>query len=207
MDQGSGVEAPPIPDNILSIGLRCWQETNSQGWQKPGMCYKKVVSHTPSENFSPHSCPSTPPSPSLWRMFLLGNWCKGAIDRKEWNIKPPHREVDRLGGVGGCTVQSNVLRTPPKGGLISLSSPSLFSRFLFSFPLTPPPSLLFPFLNMFPQLCVRVCAPSRPHKIFRKQAKGLTFTCSRRCISLPQIRQCDKEPRFGIKYSSYLWWN
>lgn len=62
---GFGVEAPLIPDNILSIGLRSWQETNSSEWQKPGMCYKEVVSHTPSANpplpsflVAPHPLPS-----------------------------------------------------------------------------------------------------------------------------------------------------
>lgn len=59
---GAGVEAPLIPDNILSIGLRRWQETNSQAWQKPGMRYKEVVSHTPSENPLPPST-TAPPLP------------------------------------------------------------------------------------------------------------------------------------------------
>lgn len=115
----------------------------------------------------PHSlCEPNPPllsvppsSPSIWRMFLLGNWFKGAIDKKEWNIKLTSQRSTQVGksGVGGQEeFESIVLRTPQKGGLISLSSPFLFSHFLFFFPLTPPPSVFF-FIHLYLSACVHVC--------------------------------------------------
>ena len=104
------------------------------------------------------------PSPSLWRMFLLGNWCKGAIDKKEWNIKPPPRGGDRLGGGGGGrAADSNILRAPAKGINPSFFPVSVLTFFCFSFPPTLQPSIsvffiltcVSPCVN--PQFSVYVC--------------------------------------------------
>lgn len=138
--------APLISDNILSMGLRCWQETNSQGWQQLGMCCKEVVSHTPPEN-PPHPFPLHSPIP----IPSEGCFC-WIIDAKVLLIRKKetsnHLTEKKAGWEGVCR-WIKCLENAAKGRINQSPPPFLFSHFLFSFSTTPPPSSF--------HVCAAVC--------------------------------------------------
>lgn len=161
--------APLISDNILSMGLRCWQETNSQGWQKLGMCCKEVVSHTPPEN-PPHPFPLHSPIP----IPSEGCFC-WIIDAKVLLIRKKetsnHLTEKKAGWEGVCR-WIKCLENAAKGRINQ--SPPPISVLTFSvFLLYNPSSIILPCVCccVYAQICVSTRGPSRPRKISGNEHK------------------------------------
>lgn len=150
--------APLISDNILSMGLRCWQETNSQGWQKLGMCCKEVVSHTPPEK-PPHPFPLHSPIP----IPSEGCFC-WIIDAKVLLIRKKETSnhlAEKNAGWEGVRRLIKCLENAAKGR-INQSHPHFCSH-VFCFP-SLRPLLHHPSMCVLLRACTNMCVYTWPIK-------------------------------------------